>query len=152
VLHLSYPHACMRRAGDTPLLYDTRQWYCHDSPGYPLGEIKIGNLGSQIYYARSSNIWIKHECDLVDECGPLSPRMLTTSRTHMFVQACIRLHRLLTSLVLLPYHSPRALPLSTMPPFAPPVFSLGNPLEDPDAQCQNVTAKLVAGVPNSGPV
>ena len=55
--------------GDTPLLYDTRQWYCSDSPGYPLGLIQIGNLGSQMYYARSSNPWIKHECDLTDDLG-----------------------------------------------------------------------------------
>lgn len=55
--------------GDTPLLYDTRQWYCQDNPGYALGEIRVGNLGSQMYYARSSNTWIKHECDLVDDLG-----------------------------------------------------------------------------------
>ena len=54
-------------AGDIPLLYDTRQWYCRDAPGLPLGEIKVGNLGSQMHYALSSNVWIKHECDLVDE-------------------------------------------------------------------------------------
>ena len=53
-------------------MYDTRQWYCHDSPGYALGVIKIGNLGSQIYYAKSSNVWIKHECDLVDEYVPFA--------------------------------------------------------------------------------
>ena len=75
-------------AGDTPLLYDTRQWYCHDSPGYPLGEIKVGNLGSQIYYARSSNPWIKHECDLVDECGPLSPPMPPASRACLLMHTC----------------------------------------------------------------
>mmetsp|Transcript_28566 Transcript_28566/g.58380 ORF Transcript_28566/g.58380 Transcript_28566/m.58380 type:complete len:446 (+) Transcript_28566:231-1568(+) len=69
--------------GYTPTLYDTRVWYCADNPGFPLGEIEVGN-GRETFYARSSNPWIKHECDLVDD--------------------------------------------------------LGNPLPNPDAQCENVTA------------
>lgn len=77
--------------GDTPLLYDTRQWYCHDSPGYPLGEIQVGNLGKQLYFARSSNPWIKHECDLVDDLGnAYTARALTRTHERMRVPTYTR--------------------------------------------------------------
>ena len=54
---------------DRALLLLDRQWYCSSSPQFPIGAIQIGNLGSQMYYASSSNPWILSECDLTDSLG-----------------------------------------------------------------------------------
>mmetsp|Transcript_43798 Transcript_43798/g.103098 ORF Transcript_43798/g.103098 Transcript_43798/m.103098 type:complete len:424 (+) Transcript_43798:228-1499(+) len=60
--------------GYTPTLYDTRVWYCSDNPGFPLGEIAVGDNGqTEPFFARSSNPWMQHHCDLLDSLGnPLS--------------------------------------------------------------------------------
>jgi hypothetical protein len=49
--------------------YDVRQWYCSPVPQFLIGVIKVGNIGSQMYFAASSNPWIMSECDVKDNLG-----------------------------------------------------------------------------------
>jgi len=55
--------------GFSPVRYDVRQWYCANVQKLPLGEISVGNLGTQIYYAESSNPFVNTECDTNDLLG-----------------------------------------------------------------------------------
>ena len=60
--------------GIPPVRYDVRNWYCANNPAIPLGEIDVGNLGKQIYYAFSSNPFVGSECDTKDPLGNTLPQ------------------------------------------------------------------------------
>lgn len=119
-------HGCCIRSTHLPPNVQTRVWYCSDNPGFPLGEIAVGDNGqTEPFFARSSNPWMQHHCDLLDR----------------YVAGCSICLR--SSLVLGRCKSCGKSQQYTFQPDTDaqwPLCSLGNPLSNPDAQCANVTA------------